>query len=149
MDQTATPLRLSNNNEREIIATTQMRPEGYYYRDQKSLWHMKVRSALDHLRYVPKVASEGRATRPTAEAFRAAFQFVENIDRSDLPVPMVIPGVRGSLQLEWYNGDKEINVRFGSDGVGSCCRIVHDEPIEDEHPLTDSDRWSLLNWLLT
>lgn len=138
-----------NSNEEEFIGVSEVRPEGRYIRDQKSLWHMKVRQALNEMRYVPKHPSEQwRACRPTAAAFWKAFEFVEGIDRPDLPVPMVVPGSRGSLQLEWYFGKKEVNVRFAANGLATKSKIKNDNPIEDESALAASDKWDLFHWLL-
>lgn len=55
----------------------------------------------------------GRTLNP--EARRLTVQTIHLLDKEDLPVPNVALGSRGTIQLEWRFGGKELDIDVGSE----------------------------------
>lgn len=68
-----------------------------------------------------------------------AFKMLESICSSETPMPQIVPGSGGDLQIEWHTliGDLELHVR-APNNVHAWCYIVGCEPDGEEVELTNN-----------
>src|SRR5271155_1800990 len=128
-------------------ASTPVERQMTYFRDHKSLWHMRISGNLAELRGLRRVPSDDHsAAQPTAAALSGAFSFAESIDLLDLPLPQIVPGVNGSLQFEWERGLRELYVRFERDGTGTFVKVYQGIPSEEANIPVSAN--TLMHWLI-
>lgn len=88
----------------------------------------------------------GRA--PRMEAASAAIDFISLIGQEDPPRPRVIPLGTGGIQLDWRNGQRELEVEFGRDGSIEVLKIEGDNDEESIPSFNLADITGLFAWLL-
>lgn len=85
---------------------------------------------------------------PRMEAAAAAIDFISLIGHEDPPRPRVIPLGTGGIQLDWRNGERELEVEFGRDGSIEVLKSEGDTDGESISSFNPADITSLFAWLL-
>jgi hypothetical protein len=67
---------------------------------------------------------------------------------ADPPRPRVVPLGTGGIQLEWKNGQRELEVECGQDGLVEILKIEGDAEGESSPARTPADVISLFAWLM-
>ena len=65
---------------------------------------------------LPRGWNSHNAERVAETAVRRTIEFLMEYLVSDVPAPVVVPTVRGGLQLEWHRNGVDIEVHFSADG---------------------------------
>jgi hypothetical protein len=85
---------------------------------------------------------------PKREAAETAIQIIASITQKDPPRPRVVPLGTGGIQLEWENGQRELEVECGPDGSVEALKIEGDREGESCPACTPSDVVNLFAWLM-
>ena len=85
---------------------------------------------------------------PTREAAETAIQLIASITLADPPRPRVVPLGTGGIQLEWKNGQRELEMECGSAGSVEVLKIEGDAEGELCPARTPADVISLFAWLM-
>jgi hypothetical protein len=88
----------------------------------------------------------GRA--PGVGSAAAAIDFIALIAHEDLPRPRVVPLGTGGIQLEWRNGQRELEVEFSPDESIEVLKIEGGSEGEQCSSFNTADITSLFAWLL-
>lgn len=85
---------------------------------------------------------------PRIEAAETAIDFIASILQEDPPRPRVVPLGTGGIQLEWTNGQRELEVECAPDGSIEALKIEGDAEGESCLSCTSADVTSLFAWLM-
>ena len=85
---------------------------------------------------------------PRIGSATAAIDFIAQITHEDPPRPRVVPLGTGGIQLEWSNGQRELEVECRSDGSIEVLKIEGDSEGEQCPSFNTADITSLFAWLL-
>lgn len=85
---------------------------------------------------------------PRMEAAEVAINLIASILQEDPPRPSVVPLGTGGVQLEWKNGQRELEVECTPDGSIEALKIEGDAEGEPYPSCTSADITSLLAWLM-
>jgi hypothetical protein len=113
-------------------------------------WQLEpVKRVLECLSLPPNWNSYGGKS-PSLDTARAAIEFIDMIPYEDPPRPRVIPLSSGGIQLEWHNGERDLEVDFRPDGSALCLKVNAGEDGEEEElkSVSSSDVETLLAWLI-
>lgn len=85
---------------------------------------------------------------PRREAAVTAIEIIASITQEDPPRPRVVPLGTGGIQLEWKNGQRELEVECGPDGSAEALKIEGDAEGEPYPASTSADVTNLFAWLM-
>lgn len=85
---------------------------------------------------------------PRREAAATAIEIIASIVQEDPPRPRVVPLGTGGIQLEWENGQRELEVECAPDGSIEALKIEGDAEGESYVSCTSTDVISLFAWLM-
>jgi hypothetical protein len=85
---------------------------------------------------------------PRREAASTAIEIIASIVQEDPPRPRVVPLGTGGIQLEWKNGQRELEVECAPDGSIEALKIEGDGEGESYPSCTSTDVISLFAWLM-
>ena len=111
-------------------------------------WHVEpIKKILGALLLPGNWDSYGGRT-PGREAAVVAINIIASIVREDPPRPRVVPLGTGGIQLEWRNGQRELEVECSPDGSIEALKIEGDAEGESYPSCNSADIASLLAWLM-
>lgn len=84
---------------------------------------------------------------PPENVVRVAREIVSHIERDDLPLPLMIPGSDGSLQIKWRR-IRELSFFVFPDAAPEFLQVFPDGQIAQGMLTNDQQAPSLINWLL-
>ncbi len=86
---------------------------------------------------------------PSLEKLEAVIDLLCYTEIDTFPEPVVVPGSNGEIQLEWYLGNRELEIEFGSTGRLEFLRTDNESGSEDEGVVEDLDTLRrLLMWVV-
>ena len=111
-------------------------------------WQVEpIKKILGTLQLLENWDSYGGHT-PTREAAETAIQLIASITFANPPRPRVVPLGTGGIQLEWKNGQRELEVECGLAGSVEVLKIEGDAEGELCTARTPADVTSLFAWLM-
>lgn len=111
------------------------------------LWRPPALKQLDELVSLPVGWDGYRAPAVTFASAAFALSMLDSICAGLTPLPDIVPGVSGDLQVEWHNdfGDIELHVRRPND-VHAWRRVGGDSPFSEERYIR-TDFTEVADWL--
>lgn len=93
---------------------------------------MPVIERMAELVALPRGWDSRAASRISDTALRRTIEFLLEYVADGVDCPVVVPTVRGGLQLEWHNNGVDVEVEVGPDGHVSCLAEdrLSEEPVE-------------------
>lgn len=85
---------------------------------------------------------------PRREAAATAIEIIASIVQEDPPRPRVVPLGTGGIQLEWKNGQRELEVECEPDGSIEAIKIEGDTEGESYPSCTSANVTNLFAWLM-
>jgi hypothetical protein len=109
-------------------------------------WRLYFSNELERLcSLVPDEAGYGPRP-PTPKIVNRAQEVTSAINREDLPLPFVVPGADGSIQLKWRKSSKELSFFVLPDSLEY---LVVDSDAVREGDLEPARVNELVDWLLS
>lgn len=107
---------------------------------------MPVIERMAELVALPRGWDSRNASPVSYTALRRTIEFLLEYVADGIDCPVVVPTVRGGLQLEWHNNGVDVEVEVGSDGHVSC--LAEDRSSEEpvEVGLAGNEEW-IGRWL--
>lgn len=90
-----------------------------------------IQKAVSFGKLAPNWDSYG-SNAPNMAVTQAAFQFLRDVPREDLPIPLIVPVSGGGLHFEWTVGHRELEVAIDPNGSIEMLRVQDGMPVEDE-----------------
>jgi len=111
-----------------------------------------VQSALDSLRALAQNWDGYGAPAIDPAVIEAAKSFIAKLPENLVSRPHVVPMSNGTLQLEWHDGPKSLELEFESPFLIRYLQLHPDQGVEEGHsfPVTNVEiAVDLIRWFLT
>ena len=72
-------------------------------------WRTYCSTELERLRGLLSISGGYGPMPPSDSALHLAQKIIGEIERSDLPLPFVVPGADGSIQVKWRKSNRELS----------------------------------------
>ena len=110
-------------------------------------FHNKIYSRLMELLHLPK-GWDGPDSMPVKnEIAESALRVLCHIYRDELPIPSLVPGADGSLQMEWHCGDYDIELDILEPNLIDAWRKNIKTDVEDEDEISTTDFKDVGTWI--
>lgn len=110
-------------------------------------WRSIALGAVEATKDLPEVGDRWTACRPSPRVRKMAESVIEQIEREDLPVPLVGATIEGGIQFEWHNGRRELEIEILPEGPIEFLWVQDRKPIREGH-LTGTELAASIKWLL-
>ena len=110
-------------------------------------WHRKVSERIQELIRLP-VGWDGYAGRPVKfETGMFTCKMLNALWRWDTPVPQIVPGPSGDLQIEWHMQDNTVELHVIAPNRVSAWRIMNGGDPEGEEINLSNDFAPIEEWI--
>lgn len=101
----------------EYISESSVPPIGYFMTDSGQKWREPVIKRLDELVALQPGWDGYEAVPVTFQNAYFAMEMLDACCRGDAPIPQIVPGTSGDLQIEWHleRGDIELHILAPND----------------------------------
>lgn len=111
------------------------------------MWRIHFMTELERLRRdLPEGSDSWRPHRPGSKVIEIAQKIVGSVQREDLPLPLLVAGSDGSLQIKWRFA-KELSFFVSSDAV-EFLQVYPQGSMEEGSLKNPEQVRELVDWLL-
>ena len=113
-------------------------------------WVIAATQKLERLAMLPS-GWDSYGGRPLKQSAReSTLKAISWLQQEELPIPAVVLGSKGTVQLEWHSGSKELDVDLGEgEDIGFVKCDDEGEPLEGRTGQGAEELRRLTRWLVT